>query len=111
MQRWPDTFILTSALRQSRSDRRHFAAPLTGLTEGQRRLRHSDRSATWQSDADRKPGPAKGAIGSSARPRARTRAQTRKTANSAPPDPGLGLGLRPERRRTLLRPTQGSDSG
>jgi hypothetical protein len=45
MQRWPDTFILTHAPRQSRSDRRHFAAPLTGLTEGQRRLRHSDCSA------------------------------------------------------------------
>jgi hypothetical protein len=47
----------------------------------------------------------------SARPRARTRAQPWKTANSAPPDPGLGLGLSPERRRTPLRPTQGSDSG
>jgi hypothetical protein len=46
----------------------------------------------------------------SARPRARTRAQPRKTANSAPPDPGLGLGLSPERRRTPLRSTQGSDS-
>jgi hypothetical protein len=46
MQRWPDTFILARAPRQSRSDRRHFAAPLTGLTEGQRRLRHSDCSAT-----------------------------------------------------------------
>jgi hypothetical protein len=46
MQRWPDTFILTRAPRQSRSDRRHFAAPLIGLTEGQRRLRHSDCSAT-----------------------------------------------------------------
>src|SRR5699024_4721963 len=46
----------------------------------------------------------------SARPRARTRAQPRKTANSAPPDPGLGLGLSPRRRRTPLRPTQGSDS-
>jgi hypothetical protein len=45
MQRWPDTFILTRASRQSRSDRRHFAAPLTGLTEGQRRLRHSDCGA------------------------------------------------------------------
>jgi hypothetical protein len=42
---------------------------------------------------------------------ARTRAQPRKRANSAPPDPGLGLGLRPGRRRTPLRPTQGSDSG
>jgi hypothetical protein len=47
----------------------------------------------------------------SARPRARTRAQPRKTANSAPPDSGLGLGLSPGRRRTPLRPTQGSDSG
>jgi hypothetical protein len=47
----------------------------------------------------------------SARPRARTRAQPRKTANSAPPDPELGLGLSTGRRRTPLRPTQGSDSG
>jgi hypothetical protein len=46
-----------------------------------------------------------------ARPRAQTRAQPRKTANSALPDPGLGLGLNPGRRRTPLRPTQGSDSG
>jgi hypothetical protein len=46
-----------------------------------------------------------------ARPRARTRAKPRKTVNSAPPDPGLGLGLSPGRRRTPLRPTQGSDSG
>jgi hypothetical protein len=47
----------------------------------------------------------------SARPRARTRAQPQKTTDSAPPDPGLGLGLGPRRRRTPLRPTQGSDSG
>jgi hypothetical protein len=93
MQRWPDTFILTHA-PQSRSDHRHFAAPLTGLTERQRRLRHSDCGATWQSEADRQSGPAAGTIG-----------------NSALPDPGLGLGLSPERRRTPLRPTQGSDSG
>ena len=47
MQRWPDTFILTRAPgRQSLSDHRHFAAPLTGLTEGQRCLRHSDCGAT-----------------------------------------------------------------
>jgi hypothetical protein len=46
MQRWPDTFILTCTPRQSRSDRRHFAAPLTGLIEGQRRLRHTDCGAT-----------------------------------------------------------------
>jgi hypothetical protein len=94
MQRWPDTLILTCAPRQSRSDRRHFAAPLTGLTEGQRRLRRADCSATWQSETDRQSGPAEGTTG-----------------NSAPPDPGLGLGLRPGRRRTPLRPTQGSDSG
>jgi hypothetical protein len=47
----------------------------------------------------------------SARPRARTRAKSWKTTNSAPPDPGLGLGLSPGRRRTPLRPTQGSDLG
>jgi hypothetical protein len=47
----------------------------------------------------------------SARPRARTRAKPRKTVNSAPPDPGLGLGLSPGRRQTPLRPTQGSDLG
>jgi hypothetical protein len=80
MQRWPDTFILTHA-PQSRSDRCHFAAPLTGLTERQRRLRRSDCGATWQSEADRQSGPASGTIG-----------------NSAPPDPGLGLGLSPGRR-------------
>jgi hypothetical protein len=44
-------------------------------------------------------------------PRARTRAQPRKTTNSAPLDPGLGLGFSPGRRQTPLRPTQGSDSG
>jgi hypothetical protein len=109
-----------SSGRQSRSDRSHLAAPLTGLTEGQRRLRRSDCCATRQSEADRRPGPASGTIGNSApedgelrsaRPRARTRAQPRKTANSAPPDPGLELGLSPGRRRTPLRPTQGSDLG
>jgi hypothetical protein len=31
--------------------------------------------------------------------------------NSTPPDPGLGLGLSPGRRRTPLRLTQGSDTG
>ncbi len=47
MQRWPGTFILTHAPnRQSQSDRRHFAAPLTGLTERQRRLRRFDCGAT-----------------------------------------------------------------
>jgi hypothetical protein len=47
----------------------------------------------------------------SARPRARTRAQPRKTANSAPPDPGFELGLSPGRRQTPFRLTQGSDLG
>ena len=93
MQRWPDTFILTRA-PQSRSDRRHFAAPLTGLTERQRRLRRFDCGATRQSEADRQSGPVEGTIGS-----------------SASPNPGLGHGLSPGRRRTLLRPTQGSDTG
>jgi hypothetical protein len=45
MQRWSDTFILTRA-PQSRSDRRHFAAPLTVLAERQCRLRRSDCSVT-----------------------------------------------------------------
>ena len=90
MQRWPDTFILTRApSRQSRGDRRHSTAPLASLTEGQRRLRHSDCSATRQSKSDRQSGLTKGATANSAPPdpRARTRAKTRKTANSAPPDP------------------------
>src|SRR5688572_8727642 len=75
--------------RQSRSNRRHSTAPLASLTEGQRRLRHSDCSATRQSESDRQSGLAKGATANSAPPdpRARTRAKTRKTANSAPPDP------------------------
>jgi hypothetical protein len=93
MQRWPDTFILTRA-PQSRSDRRHFAAPLTSLTKRQRCLRRFDCGATQQSEADRQSGPVEGTIGS-----------------SASPDPGLRLGLSPGRRRTPLRPTQGSDSG
>jgi hypothetical protein len=123
---------------------------LTDLTEGQRRLRCSDYCATRQSEADRQSGPTSGTIGSSAspdpglglglspgrrrtllrptqgsdsgsapeddelrsaRPRARTWAQPQKTANSAPPDPRLGLGLSPRRRQTPLRPTQGSDLG
>jgi hypothetical protein len=46
-----------------------------------------------------------------ARPRARTRAQPRKTTNSASPDLGLRLRLGPRRRRTPPRPTQGLDSG
>jgi hypothetical protein len=113
-------------------------------------LRRSDCCAARQSEADRQSGPASGTIRNSAspdpglglelgpgrrrtplrptqgsdsgsapedgelrsaRPRARTQAQSRKTTNSALPDPGLGLGLSPGRRRTPLRPTLGSDSG
>jgi hypothetical protein len=47
----------------------------------------------------------------SARPRARTWAQPRKTANSAPPDPGLGLGLSPGRQRAPIRLTPGLGLG
>jgi hypothetical protein len=57
-------------------------------------LHRSDCCATRQSEVDRQPGPASCTI-----------------RNTAPPDPGLGLGLSPGRRRTPLRPTQGSDSG
>ena len=52
MQRWPDTFILTRAPRQSRSDRRHFAAPLTDLTRKQRHLPRSVYRATRQSEVN-----------------------------------------------------------
>jgi hypothetical protein len=114
MQRWPDTFILTHALQSAepkwpqslrrstdRPDRRTAPPALLRL------LCHSTERG-WQVAR----------LGLRhhrklrfARPRARTRAKPRKTANSAPPDPGLGLGLSPGRRRTPLRPTQGSDSG
>jgi hypothetical protein len=127
MQRWPDTFILTRA-PQSQSDRRHFAAPLTSLTERQRRLRRSDCGATRQSEADRQPGPVEGTIGSSASPdpglglglspgRRRTPPDPglglglSPGRRRTPPDPGLGLGLSPGRRRSPPRPTQGSDLG
>jgi hypothetical protein len=53
MQRWPDTLSRrTPFSRQSRSDRSHFAAPLTGLTRRQRRLRCSDCCATRKSEVD-----------------------------------------------------------
>jgi hypothetical protein len=42
----------TLASRQSQSDRSHFAAPLTGLTRGQRRPRRSDCCVARQSEAD-----------------------------------------------------------
>jgi hypothetical protein len=114
MQRWPDTFILTRApqstepkwppsLRRStdRPDRK--TAPPAPL-----RLRCHLTEWDWQAA---RPGRRHHRKLRFARPRARTRAKPRKTANSAPPDPGLGLGLSPRRRRTPLRPTQGSDSG
>jgi hypothetical protein len=51
MQGWPETLRCRAPFsRQSRSDRSHFAAPLTGLTRGQCRLRRSDCSATRQSE-------------------------------------------------------------
>jgi hypothetical protein len=53
MQRWPDTLSWRAPFsRLSRSDRRHFAAPLTSLTRRQRRLRRSDWCATRQSECD-----------------------------------------------------------
>jgi hypothetical protein len=106
MQRWPDTFILTHA-PQSRSDRRHFAAPLTSLTERQRRLRRSDCGATRQSEADRQPGPVEGTIGSSASPDPELELGLSPGRRRTPPDPGLGLGLSPGRRRTLPDPGLG----
>jgi hypothetical protein len=114
MQRWPDTFILTRApqptepkwppsLRRStdRPDRK--TAPPAPL-----RLRCHSTEWGWQVV---RPGRRHHRKLCFARPGAQTRAKSRKTANSAPPDPGLGLGLSPGRRQTPLRPTQGSDSG
>jgi hypothetical protein len=111
MQRWSDTLILArTPRRQSRSDRRHFAAPLTGLTKGQRRLRRTDYSATGQSKTDKRSGPAGGTIGSSASPDPGLGLGLSPGRRRTPPDPGLGLGLSPGRRRSPPRPTQGSDS-
>jgi hypothetical protein len=108
MQRWPDTLILARApRRQSRSDRRHFAAPLTGLTGGQRRLRHTDCSATGQSKTDKQSGPAGGTIGSSASPDQGLGLGPSPGRRRTPPDPGLGLGLGPRRRRSPPDPGLG----
>jgi hypothetical protein len=53
MQGSPDTLSLRALLsRQGRSDRSHFAPPLTDLTGKQRRLRCSDYCATRQGEAD-----------------------------------------------------------
>jgi hypothetical protein len=106
MQRWPDTFILTRA-PQSRSDRRHFAAPLTGLTERQRRLRRSACGATRQSEADRQSGPVEGTIGNSALPDPRLGLGLSPGRRRTPLDTGLGLGLSPGRRRTPPDPGLG----
>jgi hypothetical protein len=87
MQGSPDTVSWRTFLsRQGRSDRSHFAPPLTDLTGKQRRLPHSDYCATCQDEAD----------SSSVQPQA---------PQEAPPRPTLGLGLRGSLR--LARP-QGS---
>jgi hypothetical protein len=53
MQGSPDTLSRRAlSSRQGRSDRSHFAPPLTNLTGKQRRLRCSDCYATCQGEAD-----------------------------------------------------------
>jgi hypothetical protein len=53
MQGAPDTLSRRALFsRQSRSDRSHFAAPLTDLTGIQRRLPCSDCRATRQCEVD-----------------------------------------------------------
>jgi hypothetical protein len=53
MQGLPDTLSWRAPFsRQGRSDRSHFAAPLTDLTRKQRRLHRSDCRTTRQSEAD-----------------------------------------------------------
>jgi hypothetical protein len=114
MQRWLDTFILTRALQSAepkwpQSLRRSTDRPdrRTAPPAPHRLLCHLTEWG-WQAVT---PGLRHHRKLRFARPRARTWDQPRKMANSAPPDPGLGLGLSPGRRRTPLRPTQGSDSG
>jgi hypothetical protein len=114
MQRWPNTFILTHALQSTEpkwppSLRRSADRP-DRKTAPPAPLRLQCHLTEWGWQAVR-PGRRHHRKLRFARPRARTRAKPRKTANSAPPDPGLGLGLSSGRRRTPLRPTQGSDSG
>jgi hypothetical protein len=75
--------------RQGRSDRSHFALPLTDLTGKQRRSPRSDYCATRQSEAGN----------SQVQPQAQHEAPPR-------PTPGLGLNLS-LRRRTPPRPTPG----
>jgi hypothetical protein len=53
MQGSPDSLSCHALFsRQSRSDRSHFATPLTDLTRRQRHLRRFDCCATRQSEAD-----------------------------------------------------------
>jgi hypothetical protein len=82
----PDTLSWHTCLsRQGRSDRSHFALPLTDLTGKQRRPPRSDCCATHQGEADN----------SQVQPHAQ---------QEAPPRPTLDLGLR---RRSPPRPTPG----
>jgi hypothetical protein len=81
-------------------DRVRLTAAKSGL-ERHRKLRLARPRARTRAQ------PRKTTNSASPDPRARTRAQPRKTTNSASPDPGLGLGLSPGRRRTPLRPTPG----
>jgi hypothetical protein len=114
MQRWPDTFILTCALQSTepkwpQSLRRSTDRPNRRTTPpAPHRLQCHLTEWGWQAV---RPDLRHHRKLRSAQPRARTRAKPLKTANSAPPDPGLGLGLSPGRRWTPLRPTQGSDLG
>jgi hypothetical protein len=78
---YPDRHTCLS--RQGRSDRSHFALPLTDLTGKQCRSPRSDCCATRQGEADN----------SQIQPQAQ---------QEAPPRPTLGLGLR--RNRILARP-------
>jgi hypothetical protein len=86
MRESPDALSLHTCLsRQGRSDRSHFALPLTNLAGKQRRPLRSDCCATHQGEADN----------SQVQPHAQ---------QEAPPRPTLGLGLR---RRSPPRPTPG----
>jgi hypothetical protein len=82
----PDVLSSHTCLsRQGRSDRSHFALPLTDMTGKQRRLPRSDCCATRQSEARN----------SQVQPQAQ---------QEAPPHPTLGLGLG---RRSPPHPTPG----
>jgi hypothetical protein len=115
--------------RQGRSDRSHFALPLTDLTGKQCRLPRSDCCATRQGEADSSRSPASGATGNFASPdlRARPPPQPRKVV-SASPDPRARPQARPRkvvsassdprarpqprpRKKSRPRPTPPSASG